>query len=477
MIQIKRTDVLINYIGYFFKLFSNIIVLPLVLTKVSSETYAMWIIFLSIGTIINLIDFGFGPVITRYSTYAFCGASNIPKTGLPLIKKDGNPNYELLFTILLSAKKIYKYISIITIVILLLPGSLYIYYLTLKNGLNLVTITSSWIIYVGGICIYMYFNFISNVIKGLGKIKEVQIANIISNLVYIVFIVIFLNLKFDLFSLTISSTINSIILVILLYIPIRRLKNSNNIEYECAKNNFKDNFNNTYASMKFNSKKIGLITITNYIQNQLTTILFSFFLDLRFIAAYGLSIQLIGIIYSFSSIPFTTYLPKINEYRLEEKYEKVKNYLSHTLLFFYVFYICGSLYILLLGNWTLSLIKSNTMLLSSLPLLLLIVYLFILNNHQKATEIISQGNVQPHVKAYLISSIIAVAFGTIILFFTRSFLYFIMFNIAVQIAYNGWKWPYMLFKDNDLKFNQMIRNGLKLVYSKINPRSQKQGEI
>ena len=50
MINIGKKDAIYSYINYFLTAVSNVVVLPFVLNKVSSEEYALWLSLIHIWT-------------------------------------------------------------------------------------------------------------------------------------------------------------------------------------------------------------------------------------------------------------------------------------------------------------------------------------------------------------------------------------------------------------------------------------------
>ena len=77
---INRKDVIWTYLGKFFTVGVNIILLPLVMAALSESELGLWYVFASISQIVSLFDFGFSATISRHMTYAFSGAGKLEKT-------------------------------------------------------------------------------------------------------------------------------------------------------------------------------------------------------------------------------------------------------------------------------------------------------------------------------------------------------------------------------------------------------------
>ncbi len=55
----------------------NLLVLPLMLHKLSPDDLGLWYVFLSLGGMASLIDFGFYPTMSRVTAYLWAGAEEI----------------------------------------------------------------------------------------------------------------------------------------------------------------------------------------------------------------------------------------------------------------------------------------------------------------------------------------------------------------------------------------------------------------
>ena len=75
-------NLLWNYIGYGSSLSINIFLLPIILQYLSGEELGLWYVFMSVGTFVTMVDFGFSPQIARFVTYAYAGADSLKKSGI-----------------------------------------------------------------------------------------------------------------------------------------------------------------------------------------------------------------------------------------------------------------------------------------------------------------------------------------------------------------------------------------------------------
>ncbi|MBU9724607.1 O-unit flippase-like protein [Diplocloster modestus] len=445
MINIGKKDAIYSYINYFLTAVSNVIVLPFVLNKVSSEEYALWSVFLSIQALVMLIDTGFSTLVARYTTYAYCGAENIPLSGTPNINKQNTSNYTLVFRVFFVARNIYRKLAWVAFGILIL-GSLYIAYLS-RDLENRYMILFAWVLFSIGVAIKIYFTYYSSFLKGVGHIQEVNIISISNTIVYVFVKVILVLCGWGILGIAIGNVVSVIITRILVIKYVRDVIKEDHNTYKLEKSNRKkiDNYSIEKAFIH-NSKQLGAVVIANYVQGQGTTLICSALMPLQYTASYGLTIQLINVVVSLANIPFSTFKPKMNELRISPHKETFKNMYAFITLSMWAIFLLGSVGIVWILPGALAIIHSQTALLPVGFTILICLYQFIYVNHQRATDIIALGNEQPYARAYAISSIVML--GTELIAFKLGFglAGFLCANLFTQLAYNGWKWPREVFK-------------------------------
>ena len=77
MININNKDLFWNYTATVLKIGSSVLLMPLILNKMSSQSVGIWNIFISISFFLTLVDFGFNASFTRNLTYIFSGANEL----------------------------------------------------------------------------------------------------------------------------------------------------------------------------------------------------------------------------------------------------------------------------------------------------------------------------------------------------------------------------------------------------------------
>ena len=100
------------------RLASGVLLLPLVLHKLPEAEFGMYYVFGTLIAIVPLVDFGFGPTIGRFISYAMGGAESIQAQGVAKPGKSGSPNYDLLWQLLFTTRKLYRYLTLVLLVVL-----------------------------------------------------------------------------------------------------------------------------------------------------------------------------------------------------------------------------------------------------------------------------------------------------------------------------------------------------------------------
>lgn len=445
MIKTGGKDVIIGYVAYFFRLSSNLLLLPVILGMLSSEEYGLWNIFISVGAIVNLVDIGFGSVLTRYSMYAFCGAESIGVHGMPTMSEKNQTNYYLLFRVFLVAKRLYSKLFILSLSI----STVLSIYICFKAGtqINLFEVLISWGIYAISCCTYIYYVAYNCMIKGMGKIKESNYYYIVQQIVYLIAGYLFLYLNMGLIGLALANLLSAFVFRCLNTLYLKKRFSDHRQIYNEVKAESATSYEHIYTAVKKNTNGIAWVTVSNYIAHYGMTLVCSFFLPLDEIASIGITNQLVGVVGSIAGTPFATYMSKMGDMLINHQREKLRKLFGIVSGCFFGTYAIGSILIISLGSLALKIIGSDTQLLNFWGVVLLLLSSFITNNHQRCTNFIMLSNEQPHIKAYFISSMVTVILSAICMAFLKNVFGYIIPSLLVQLCYNGWKWPIKVYKE------------------------------
>jgi O-antigen/teichoic acid export membrane protein len=96
--------------SFFSRALSLVVVLPLILTRFSTEEIALWYLFMTIISFQSLVDIGFAPTFSRVIAYAMGGAG-VDDLKRPKNKNSGYTNWETIKMICSTMRAIYSRIG------------------------------------------------------------------------------------------------------------------------------------------------------------------------------------------------------------------------------------------------------------------------------------------------------------------------------------------------------------------------------
>lgn len=459
--KITNKDIIWSYSSQIFQMGASLFILPIILKKLSSDEVGIWYIFMSFSAMINLLDFGLSPTFSRNISYIFSGAKNLSAEGISSeISKE--IDYFLLKNTINSVKKIYMYISLTVIIIFGTLGSIYIKSLIQGNeNLNLDVIMYAWIIYIFSLAFNFYYYYFTPMLLGRGLIKESHKTIVFTKIGYLGIAYILIQFNYGLLGIAVANLVSSFINRVSSYKYFYDKKIKKKLEkIKCDK---KEEKKITKIILK-NSSKLGTVSIGAFLINKSSILIISKYVDLKIVANYGITLQIISLLTTISSVLFNTYLPIISYLRIQSKKIEIKEIFSKVICINYFIYLSGSLFLLNFGNKILEILKSNTLLLDNKYLIILLSIYFLEMNHSIAATLITTKNTVPFLKPALISGIIIVILILLSLNFTNLGLYGVILSQGlVQLAYNNWKWPVEVSKDLDMNYLKILKNGLSLI--------------
>lgn len=447
-IHVSKKDVIWGYLGYFFTLFTNILILPFVMKMVPSVELGLWYTFLSIGQIVSIFDGTFTGSVSRNITYAWSGLKEINKEGFSeLCENSEGPNYRLLISVLATCKKIYTVISFIALFFFLTVGTLYIYRVSIDIDIKIWG--SAWIIYLVAVFLNLYYSYWLTSLRGVGAIKESQQANVVAKILQIVISLVGLFCNGGIVILALAYLISNIVLRFYGKHCLFKYGEIGNCYKKYIRVIRKDELKDNFLKIWHNAKKNGISCLGAYAITQTTTLVCSAYFGLSKTASYGLALQLITAVAGVASIYFNTAKPKLTELKIgkEKTRDAFIKELSLSIFIYWLSYMLMMIVLLFIGLPVIGYIKSDTQL-SAVMILFMGLYLFLETNHSLFAALIEMSNTVPYVKASLISAFAIIIFEFLVGRYTSLGIYGLMFvQFIVQICYNNWKWPSYIMRE------------------------------
>lgn len=459
-INIQRRDIIWSYLGNFLKLSTNIILLPIILKLLPGEDLGLWYVYATISQLVVLLDFGFAATLARNITYTWCGAKTLQKKSLDNISLEQNTDRTSFKSILETCKFIYIVISAVALVLLLSFGTLYIQ--SLDNSETL-----SWIVYAISVFLNLLFCYYTSFLRGIGAIAENNKAGAISKIAQVLFSFVFLFCGLGLLGLSMAYLMSGLTLRIVSRYYFLRYENIGiNLKQVRIENRVSDLIKN-FKIVWYNASRDGLVTLSNYLSTQANTLLCSSMIGLNTTGAYGLSVQLSTMVGTLACLPYTTYLPKLQELAAKQEIKSSTKLFSST-MFLFVLLFCllalGCFIFLPLVRWL-----KPTLPFDNALLLGVLFYTFIYYIYHNFASYISTYNTLPYTKAFIVSSILSVLGSYLLLKYTSIGVWaLIVAPLFVSFCYNIWKWPKYILNHSETSLIKFLTIGYNEALTLVN---------
>ncbi len=441
--NIGKKDFVWTILATFFKIGAGVLLLPLILRKLPSETVGIWTIFATITQLTGLFDFGFNPSFARNVAYVFSGVRSLKKEGYVAVEDVNSVDYSLLARTIRAMRYFYSRMAVVLFVLFAIVGTMYVYTLTRDYMGDEREVFVAWIVVVLVNSYNLYTLYYESLLNGRGLIKQSQQIIFVGNFVYVVFASILILLDCGLIAIVSSQAIS----VFLVRYLSKRAFYTDEIKTNLLSVDDSD-YKQVLSVIMPNAVKVGLTSLGGFIINKSSVFIGSLFVSLEMMASYGITMQLLTVIGTFGGIFTRVYLPKIFQWRVEGRKDLVKKifYLSSGVMF--VVFALSSVIIVLWGDWMLTMLHSGTMLLPTGLLILAFVQYYLEYNHSNSAQYLLSKNEVPFFKASLLSAVgVLVLLGIFVVWLDFGLLGMILAPTLAQAVYQNWKWPLEVIKE------------------------------
>lgn len=444
--HIGRQDVVWSYAATLMSIGAGIILFPFILHKMSAETVGIWNIFQTITYLVMMVDFGFRPSFSRSISYIFSGVRSFEKQGVRKVENT-EVDFGLLSNTICVMKRLYRYMAIGIFVLLSTAGTAY--YSLLMNKYT-GDVTDAWVAW-GMIVIISAFNlytfYFDALLEGKGYIRRNRQIIIVGQLLYIIVAISLIECGLGL-SAIVSAQMLSILVKRALshyvfYTPQMRLL----LQQHSAENN-QDRQREIMSALTPNAIRSGLTGLGGFVINKSAMFIGGAFLSLETLAMYGLTVQCVDIIYRCSCVIYQSHVPKIAEARARKNYIELRRIFSLNVVSIVLIYALGSIAWILLGDWALGLIGSQTTFVPTGMLLVMLVASMLEVNHANAAGFIQADNRIPFFIPSILSGVATLLLMAIFLGPLHMGLWGLILAPAIaQLCYQNWKWPSMVIHE------------------------------
>ena len=467
-IIINKHDALWSYIGTAFMMGAGIIILPFVLRFLNEDELGMYYVFLSLSAIAGLFDIGFSPSIARNVAFAWSGADRLLCQGG--VKTSLNePNYILIKKLILTCKYLYAFLASVAIIVALTIGTFYIS--SISNDVVSGTTMIAWLIYAFAIFFNILFSYYSVYLRGVGAVSAVNRATIIAKCIQIILSIVLLVFDIGLIGIAIAYLVYGLTFRIISKRMFSKYHGIGNKLKSIPEKASSKEVIELVKCMWPNTWREGLVTASNYVLNQSTTIIASLYLSLSETGLYSLSIQLVSAIATIAATMYTAYQPSLQSAYTNRDFELQRKNMSIILLSFCLIFVIGMAFLLILGQPVILLLKPTYQL--SIPVTLLLgVYQFMLKYRNCCCSYISSTNRLIYSGSFVVSAAICI---TLSLLFTDILGWGVYGLIAAQIisqaVYNVWRWPVLVHRELKLSPKYVVISGSAIIINMLRQKT------
>ena len=441
--HIGKRDVVWSYAATFFMVGAGVILLPFILHKMPAETVGIWNIFQTITALVYLLDFGFRPSFARNISYIFSGVRELRREGVTQVEENAPVDYALLRATISAMQRFYRWIALAVFALLATAGTAYMYYILSNYSGNRTDAIVAWILLIAINCYTLYTYYYDALLTGKGYIKRTQQITILGQSIYLLVAIALIYAGLGLSAIVAAQLLSTIVRRLIA----KRVFFTPQLRTRLAA----APAGNSRAVMQAimpNAVKVGLTHLGGFLVNKSSVLIGSAFLTLQAIASFGITMQVMQILASCGMVLYTTYTPRLAQCRAEHNLLQLRRYYRWSVLALLTVYLVGGLAWFFLGDWALNLIGSDTIFIPTTMLLLYLLVSFLEQNHALAAGFIQADNKIP----FFIPSLLSGAATVLLLYLFLGPLHLGIWGLILapglaQLAYQNWRWPYLLIKE------------------------------
>jgi len=348
---------------------ANILLLPLLLTKLPTADLAVWWVFCALGNFANLADFGFGQVISRVYSYLWAGAEDFDAEGLRPPPQSREPNLPRIRQLSETVRSFYLYLALAASLVLAIVGTFFL----LKPSAAVANQRLVWIAWAGYLLTIGYNLGASRWLlacQGLGRMREMQASYLWSGLAYVAAAAALLLAGCGLLALVVANLLRAVIIreyCRIVYYAVVPKDPSSAVKPD----------NEILKRIWPNAAKFGITLVGGFFLTNGSVLISSHLLGEEITASFGLTAQIGAFLTGFASLWLSVKWPALTMLRTQGRLEEMSILLARRLALTMVTYTLLAVIIVLAGNQLLEWKGTHTRLLTTPALVFYFGYLAI----------------------------------------------------------------------------------------------------
>ena len=435
-----KSAVIWSWVFNTLRLATGLILLPLVLRKFSATDYGMYVVLLSLVRFVPIIDFGFGPTIGRFVSYAYGGAQTLQARGVQKSADSGQPNYVLLWQLLATTRRLYRYMTLAILLILGLWGT-YTVELSIHETSSVLITRLAWAATLAAALLDIYWSWWNTYLTGMNQVLMAARIGALAMVVRFTLSVVLLLSGAGLLSLPIAGLVASLLERQLARRQCLRLLQGKPTENPQL-------FRETMRILWPNTWRLGVQFLSVYLTGYAPILIILickkiFHKGLEDTGEYGLSTQLIGIAGSMSAVWTQTKWPLIAQYQARHEFARLRQILWPRVWLQSLTFLMLASGVVFLGPTLLQWFGHGKEMLPQSWMLVLVAVTFLDMQFSLWTTLISTGNHLPHLWHTIATNVLSFTLSLSLVNFTSLGLgAFVLGPLLAGCLFNYWHWPF-----------------------------------
>ena len=455
-IRLKKSDVIWSYLGTILSMGANLLMLPVIIFYLDAEMLGLWYVFVSLGAIAALFDFGFSVTFARNITYCWSGADKLQKVDVSFAENN-EPDYLLMKKVLRACKVVYLRLSASALFLLLTAGLVYIIYVSRHiDGFEHLI---AWVVFAIAVFLNLYYGYYASFLRGVGAVGEANKNTVIARAAQILLTVVLLMLGLGIIGVCIAYLAYGTLFRVLGKWKFYRYQHIGESLGEVNQIVTKSDVQPLVGIVWHNAWRDGVISLSNYLSNQATVIICSLYLSLAETGVYSIGVQIAMAIAAISGTFYMASQPQLQSAYITHDVEKTRETMSVIVVSLVVLFILGVIAVVSIFLPLLRMVKPDAIV--SVPILLgLCAYHLILQFRNCYTSYFSCSNRILYMKSFIMSAVLCIILSIV---FTGRLHWgvwgLIGAQILSQLIFNVWYWPVLAHREMQLSAFDMVRIG------------------
>ena len=424
-----------SWVFNFFRLASGVLLLPLLLHKLSQPDFGMYYVFLGLLTLVPMLEHAFSFNIARFAGYALGGAEDLKPQGMAEPEAQGDPNYPLIWNVLLATRALYLRLALGTMVVLGGVG-----WLVVRGRVGETSDpTLTWV--AGGATVLaagaeIYSVWWNSFLKGLDQVRDgARIATIAYGTKLLLACGLLLA-GLGLCAVPISGLVAATIQ--------RTLSRRRCLELlpDAARPGKAMDHSDLLAKIWPNSWRVGLQLMSGYVAFNGTSVLCLNVLGLTASGQLGLTWQILMMAQSVATVWTQVAWPKVAQFRARGDVRAIRVVMRPRLIKQLISFVVLVVPFAWIGQPALDLLESDKQLLPVIWLAVMASNIFLEMHFSFWTALLATENHVPSLWATVVTNLCGVAVAAGLLFGTPLGLGALVIGpLAVGCLFNYWYWP------------------------------------